>query len=296
MRLNHRQIEAFRAVFQTNSMTAAAALMGVTQQAISRLIRDLEAEIGLKLFDRQSRGLLATPEAVALEREVRRSFHGLDRIARAAVEIGQKRPGVLRIAASAAPSLHFLPRVISRFRAQWPGVRISLNTLPSSEVINTVALQQDDIGLADAPAGAPGVDVEALRSLAFVCALPPGHALARKRVLRPKDLRAVPLLITSGATRQHQRIMAAFETAGIVPDIVFEASNGASIRALVAEDAGVAILDPITAGARDIGSMVVRKFSPEIDYDLKLIYPANRARADRLRGFAAAVHEELGRL
>ena len=66
MRLNLRQVEAFQAVFQTNSMTAAADLMGVTQPAISRLIRDLEAEIELRLFERSRGGLLATPEAVAL--------------------------------------------------------------------------------------------------------------------------------------------------------------------------------------------------------------------------------------
>ena len=60
MRINHRQIEAFRAVFQTGSMTAAGALIGVTQPAISRLIRDLEGEIGWSLFDR-SAGKLIRP-------------------------------------------------------------------------------------------------------------------------------------------------------------------------------------------------------------------------------------------
>lgn len=52
MRINFRQIEAFRAVLSTGTMTAAADLMGITQPAISRLIRDLEAEIGIALFER----------------------------------------------------------------------------------------------------------------------------------------------------------------------------------------------------------------------------------------------------
>ena len=82
MRINLRQVEAFRAVFQTGSMSAAGALMGVTQPAISRLIRDLEAEIRLPLFDRKAGKVTVTPDGVALYREVQRSFHGLDRIAR----------------------------------------------------------------------------------------------------------------------------------------------------------------------------------------------------------------------
>src|SRR5438270_8190707 len=91
MRINHRQIEAFRAVFQTGSMTAAGALIGVTQPAISRLIRDLEGEIGWSLFDRSAGKLIPTPAAVALFRELQRSYHGLDRVADAAAQLGRRR-------------------------------------------------------------------------------------------------------------------------------------------------------------------------------------------------------------
>jgi DNA-binding transcriptional LysR family regulator len=78
MRINHRQIEAFRAVFQTASMTAAGALLGITQPAVSRLIRDLEAETALTLFDRSAGKLTPTPDAVTLFREVQRSYQGLE--------------------------------------------------------------------------------------------------------------------------------------------------------------------------------------------------------------------------
>ena len=109
MRINHRQIDAFRAVFQTSSMTAAGALMGITQPAVSRLIRDLEAEMALTLFDRSAGRLTPTPDAVALFREVERSYQGLDRVAHAAAELGRRREGELRIAASVAPSFYGLP-------------------------------------------------------------------------------------------------------------------------------------------------------------------------------------------
>ena len=122
MRLNLRQIEAFRAVFQTNSMTDGAALMGVTQPAVSRLIRDLEAVVDLRLFERTRGGLLATPDAVALYREVQRSFSGLDRIADAARNLRQRRTGILTVAASGAPAFHCLPEIIHRFGERWVDV------------------------------------------------------------------------------------------------------------------------------------------------------------------------------
>ena len=81
MRLNMRQIEAFRAVYQTGGMTSAGQMMNITQPAVSRLIRDLEAEIGLALFVREGTTIAPTPDAASLYEEVERSFHGLDQVA-----------------------------------------------------------------------------------------------------------------------------------------------------------------------------------------------------------------------
>jgi DNA-binding transcriptional LysR family regulator len=172
MRINHRQIEAFRAVFQTASMTAAGALMGITQPAVSRLIRDLEAEIALKLFDRFAGKLTPTPDAVALFREVERSYQGLDRVAHAAAQLGRRREGELRIAASVAPSFHGLPPVLTRFRATWPGVLLSVHTGSSPEVLDLVAMRHCDLGVAVLPAEGPGVTIEALPAQNAVCVLP----------------------------------------------------------------------------------------------------------------------------
>ena len=294
MRLNLRQLEAFRAVFETNSMTAGSALMGITQQAASRLIRDLEAETGLSLFERQGRGLLATEEAFALYREVKRSYHGLDRIAAVAVEISRKRPGALRIAASAAAALYFLPNSIDEFQKEWPGALTSLNMLPSAEVISDIARQHSDVGLADVPSASPGVDIERLPGLTFVCVMPKAHPLQSKRVIKPKDLEHVPMMMISQVSHQQQRIMATFKSVGVTPNIIFEASNSGPIRERVALGAGVAVLDPLTAAAGRGEDITIRRFSPAIPYDLSLIYPASRPLNDRVKSFARRVREDLG--
>jgi len=296
MRLNLRQIEAFRAVFQTNSMTVAADLMGVTQPAVSRLIRDLEAEIDIRLFERTRGGLLATAEAISLYREVQRSFHGLDRIARAASELGRNRSGLLNVAASGGPAFYGLPEVIKRFSDRWPGIRLSLTVLQSSDILDSVARQQYDFGIADVPSEAPGVDVVSLPPLDFVCAIPAGHPLAKKRKIRPRDLRGEPMLMVSHASHQHQRIIQALSTLDQPLDIVFEASNSGPLGALVVEGMGIAILDPITASAHESKAVVIRPFEPAIRYDLRMIYPAKQPRSDAAKAFAAMVEEKLKNL
>jgi DNA-binding transcriptional LysR family regulator len=293
MRLNHRQVEAFRAVFQTGSMTAAGALMGITQPAVTRLVRDFEAEIKVPLFERKGGRVSATPDAVTLYQEVQRSFHGLDRVARAAAELSRRRSGELRIAASVAPSFFCLPQVIARFRAAWPGVSLSLRTCSSPEVLDLAARQQCDLGVAVAAAEGPGVEIEPLPAQNAVCILPEQHSLAARRVIRPNHLAGSSLLMISDYSLLHQRIMQTLEAAGITFDIVFEASFSATICGLVAEGFGVSILDPLTARAYEGRGIVVRRFEPPVPYELKLVYPAAQPRAERVLSFVALLRGTL---
>ncbi|MCF3628548.1 LysR substrate-binding domain-containing protein [Thalassospiraceae bacterium LMO-SO8] len=293
MRLNLRQVEAFRAVFQTGSMTAAGDLMGISQPAVSRLIRDLEAEIGLPLFERAAGRVIATPDAVALFREVERSFHGLDRVARAAAELRQRRQGELRIAASVAPSFFCLPPVIRAFHAAWPGVALSLKTGTSPEVLDLVAMQQCDLGVAVVPTDAPGVVTRALPVHEAVCVLPDGHGLAAKPVIGPKDLDGVPLLVLSDYSRLQQQFMACLDAAGVSPNVVFESSFSASICPLIADGVGVGVLDPLTARAHADRGVVLRPFRPAVTYELKAIFPATRPMGERAAAFTKLLDGHL---
>lgn len=293
MRLNLRQIEAFRAVFQTGSMTAAGEAMGVTQPAISRLIRDLEAEIGFPLFDRQGGRVTPTADAVALFQEVQRSFHGLDRVARAAAQLKQRREGVLRIAASVAPSFYCLPNALARFQSHRPGVELSLTTGSSPEVLDLVGMRQADIGVAVVADTAPGVVIEDLPVHDVVCAIPAGHSLAAEQAIRPDHLDGQPLMMISDYSLLQQRIRACLETAGITLNIVFESSFSGPICGLVAEGTGLALLDPHSARAFADDRVVLRPFAPAIPYALKLIRSANRPLPEHAATFVDLLRDQL---
>src|SRR5471030_2522228 len=86
-KINPRQVEAFHKVILTGSITAAANMMNITQPAVSRLIRDFEYAVDLKLFDRDGRGLIPRDDAIKLYREVERLYLGLEHISRIAEEI-----------------------------------------------------------------------------------------------------------------------------------------------------------------------------------------------------------------
>src|ERR1700756_2383858 len=98
-RINSRHVEAFRAMMLTGSVTDAAKLMAVTQPAVSRLLRDLQALLKMELFERRGSGLVPTAAPTPLYVGVEPSFAGPARTAAAAEEIRGRRIGTLRIAA-----------------------------------------------------------------------------------------------------------------------------------------------------------------------------------------------------
>src|SRR5258708_17439621 len=110
-RINSRQVEAFRAMMLTGSVTEAAKLMAVTQPAVSRLLRDFQSLLKMELFERRGTGLVPTAAASALYTEVARSFVGLERSAAAADEIRGRRSGTLPVAAMPARANRYLPRL-----------------------------------------------------------------------------------------------------------------------------------------------------------------------------------------
>ena len=85
--MKSRQLEAFRAVILRHSITRAAEMLHITQPAVTRLILDLETEIGFSLFTREKGRLFPTSDALLLYQEVERSFVGVERIAHAAQQI-----------------------------------------------------------------------------------------------------------------------------------------------------------------------------------------------------------------
>ena len=98
-----RQLEAFRALILRQTVTRAADMLHISQPAVTRLINDLETDVGFSLFDRINGRLNPTPEAMVLFEEVERSFAGIDRIAQTAEQIKSLRRGSLHIAGAPAP-------------------------------------------------------------------------------------------------------------------------------------------------------------------------------------------------
>jgi DNA-binding transcriptional LysR family regulator len=302
--LNPRQIEAFRAVVLTGSVSGAAGLINVTQPAVSRLIRDLQGRLGLTLFDRRGTGLVPTSEALSLYAEVERAFVGLDRIEQAATELRTRRAGFLRIAALPALANGFLPRFVGRFLAERPKLDIVLSGLVSHAVVASVAQGQCDLGFAEASIEHAAVQQESMPAATMVAVLPQNHRLARKARLRPKDFEGESFISLGHSTLSRFRTDRVFAEHGVSRVMRIETPLSEIACALAGSGAGVAICEPFTATEYLTRGIVARPFEPRITFEFAALYAAQRSVPPVAREFidgfrvhvAAFLHQRVRRL
>jgi DNA-binding transcriptional LysR family regulator len=283
--LNFRQLEVFRAVMTSGSASRASELLGVTQPAISRSIADLEAAVGFSLFDRVRGRLVPTPEGQMFFHDVNASFAGLDRLRSAAARIRDFGSGGIRIASLAALGSTLVPRAIRAFRKAHPQIAITLQIASSSAVRDLVAHQQFDIGLAADEVDLSGVEHRVFASFKAICVLPPRHALAGKKIIRPADLHGLPFIALVPEDRARAQMQRAFEEADVKPEIIVETPNSATICALALEGVGVGIVNPAAADGFQERGLLLRAFEPEIYFKSHLLFRPDAQKARLVKHF-----------
>jgi DNA-binding transcriptional LysR family regulator len=292
--VNLRQWEVFRAVMEAGTVTAAADHLRVSQPAVSKMLAQLERDLGMCVFKRQRRRLVPTPEARALYQEVCRAFVGLDYLTRFAGELRDLRQGHLVLAASHATCTFYLPAVVAEFLRDHPGLSISLHTTDSPGIAQAVATGRADLGIAQFEVPAAGVNRERLRSIEAVCILPRGHGLARHRIIQPADLDGQPFIALAAVNRLRKQLEAVLEATGVTPRILLDTPLASTVCRLVMEGVGLAVLDRWSAEANLHQAIVIRPFHPAIIEDLVLLTPTQDLISTAATAFAQLLRSRLG--
>lgn len=290
--MNVRQLECFRAVMVTGTMTRAAETLGISQPAVSNLIAALEHHVGFTLFVRRKGRLMPTPEASYFYEEVNHTLDSFERISQTAHEIRDRRKGRLVVASYPGIAIHFLPRVIASFMAVRPEVRFKLLSRSSEIVRGLIPTQTFDVGIVEVPVDHPGVKTEPL-TFQCRCAVPSGHPLTQNEVLTPRDLDGVPFISLYREHMTYYRLARLFAEADADWNVVAETQFFATCCAFVANRAGVALVDPFTAAYYEGKGLVTRRFKPTVSYELGLIFPIDRIHSRLAEAFVGVFKENI---
>ncbi|MGG6260549.1 LysR substrate-binding domain-containing protein [Stutzerimonas stutzeri] len=275
--MNFKQVEAFRAVMLSGSMTAAAEALHTSQPNISRLVAQLERLNGFSLFERIGSRLVPTDEGTAFFNEVDRAFIGLRNLEHSARHIRQLGTGRIRIGAVPSLSLSVLPRAIQRFREGHEQVAISLHTSDSTTVARWVASQFCDFGLVSfIGEETPGVRARLIGDLPAVCIFPKGHRLAALERVGIDDLAGEEFVSLAHDDGTRRRIDRLFLQHGDRRKLSLEAPYAAIICAMVGTGLGVSIVSPLVAQGYLHAGIEVRPFAADFSFTSYLLYADHR--------------------
>jgi DNA-binding transcriptional LysR family regulator len=283
--MNLRQLEAFRTVIESGTVTRAAETLRISQPAVSKLISHLAGDCGFELFRRNGNRLIPTAEALTLYGEVERMFGSVEHIARHAAGIRELRSGQLSIAAFPALATRPLPRMITRFLRDHNDTRISVASRSGRLLVEWVAANQVDLGIGLLLLEHPGIEYQSAGSVDAVCVLNPRHPLARRKVIRAGDLNDLPFISLGTEDRSRFRIDQAFEGQNVRRRIAIEAQQSEAACAFASEGAGIAIVEPFSASEFTPDRLAVRPFRPCVRFDVWLMTPAQRPRSLILESF-----------
>ena len=287
-------IDAFKVfcdLVETNSFSKAAALNELTQSAVSQQVRNLEARLGCKLFERAGRSISLSPEGQAFHRacgSILRTWQNLE------TELSGLRnevAGQLRIASIYSIGLHELPPRLKRFREEFPGVDVQVDYRRSPQVYELVERGEADLGLVAYPARRPGLVHEIFDEDRLVIICHPRHRLAGRTRVPLTALDGERFIGFEPDTPTRKGIDRQLRAAGVRVVHAADFDNVETVKRAVEIESGISIVPSATVEAEVKSGQLaaIEVDAPKMSRPLALIVNKRRPRPLGLKHLIAAL-------
>ncbi|MEY4242193.1 MAG: hypothetical protein RJA14_1889 [Pseudomonadota bacterium] len=290
--LRLRALRIFSAIVRLGSVTAAARQHGLSQPAASRLLAQLESDVGFELFHRDRGRLILTADGLLMHQEVERALDTVERVQSLARDISSFRVGHLRLVAPPSLLEAALPDLITRFLAQYPQVHLSIDSHGVEVAKAMIASRAVDAGFVKLPHNRADLQAETVLESETACVLERSHPLADQETIDAADLGGVPLILLGQGQRFRGQVETALADAGVVPRVKVETHTIASACALAARGVGVAIVNETLASAYVREGTVLRRFTPGIRHEYGFATSAGAERNRLAEAFLALLRAE----
>ena len=249
--VNPTHLTTLVAVLRTGSFAAAARQLGYTGSAVSQQIASFEREVGLKLFERDARGIRPTAAALQLEAHAGGVFAALSKFDDYVREVGAGTAGHVRIGSFPTANRQLVPSAIAAFVRQHAEVELEMDEDEPNLLIPRLVARELDVAIVYeydlVPVRTPA-SLRRIRLLSedLVALLPPGHP-ATGTALSIRDLRDETWVMTrpgSGCALALERVCAA---AGFVPQARYRSNNYSVVASFVRSGLGVALIPAMAA-------------------------------------------------
>jgi DNA-binding transcriptional LysR family regulator len=273
-----RRLSVFKNVVDAGGFNAAAIALGIAQPSVGAHVKALESQIGQPLFlrHRGSRPRL-TKAGEALYAFATDVLHKAAETTHALSDLKAAQAREIAIAVHRDVASHFIPGRLTTFRQKHPRVRVVTRIGTIEEVIGQVREHTVDLGLLLATGPISGLASDVLAHEPMVLVAAPGHALARRDAIPPREIAAHPFVTGLRTSRYFQLVSAALSQIGIAQvEVAMELQESSAVKEMVRHGAGIALLPRCAAAAElEAGTLVALRpqHSPQ-DLELRCAYRA----------------------
>ncbi|TCV67199.1 LysR family transcriptional regulator [Neorhizobium sp. S3-V5DH] len=290
-----RQLEVFCMLMRTGTVTGAAAMLNISQPALSQILLHAEDQLGFKLFNRVRGKLVPTREAEELYPECERIFSELSALRRRTTDMRFGRTGLIRVAASAPPAMSIVPKALVAFRASHPDIVVRSLIAPLVNVVDMIRDGDAPLGIVMNNFARPGIDVETLGHAELICIIPEHHRLAELEQIGFADLQNEMLISYRAGTLPGRLLVSAAAAEKQIFNPAIEIDISITALPFVRDGFGVAIVDGLLPWEQFAG-LVRRPLQQKISVPIALLTSRDRpltgshiAMRDSLREACAAV-------
>ncbi len=230
---------ALQKIIELGSFTKAAESLGYTQSSISQMIASLESELSIKLLTRSRYGVKLTIEGADLYPFIERSIYQYRSMLEKANEIKGLETGIIRVGTISSVTCHWMPQLINGFKKEYPNVQFLFHQGDYTLIPEWIASGQIDFGFIN-PNADTNLNTKTIKDGEMLAVLPKSHPLAKKKSISLADLSDEPYILLEEG--HYSEPMAAFKTAGIIPNIQYTIHDDYAIMMMVEEGLGVSIL------------------------------------------------------
>lgn len=237
-----RQLTYFVHVVKEGSYTAAAKNLHVSQPALSKMIKNLEEELGVQLFSRSEKRLELTDTGQELFRQSQKLLEEFQAISESIQNIVGLKKGHVKVGIPPVIGTCYFPSLIANFRREYPGIKLTIIEEGAKTVQDMVNDRQLDVGVVILPVHSDVFHVVPIVKDENVLVVHKDHKLASYTSVSYQDLRDETFVLLDEKFMLHHQVVAACREAGFEPIISIKSSQWDFLAELVSENQGISIL------------------------------------------------------
>ena len=249
-----RQLEYFYAISNTGSFTRAAENLHVAQPSITKAIHQLEAELGILLFDRSQKKNALTAEGRALYVRVEKILREMNEAVAEMNDFRNLNKGTIKMAIPPMIGAYLFPNIFIGFRQKFPSLELLVFEEGSLAARAMLEQEELDLGLVILPEHSTVLQTRPMVQEEIMLCVNPEHPLAGKREVSFDELRNEPFVMLKEDSYHRRLILEECGKFGFTPRIVFSSNQIQTIKGLVANGVGVSFF--FSMAARDNSRIV----------------------------------------